>query len=205
MQKARRALWLLLVLMMSGEGAAQPVDIPSAVGRISYGDTLVTGAAICTGVLVAPDLVLTAAHCVRGLRTIRPASASRPGGGTGIRRSRGGVPRWFCPYRRICTRMLHWSCWTTPLRPRWPCHCCSPHPPRRHMRCMVSGATTRVTLHPRRPATRWLRVMACWGWTVLSSRVTQGLHFFSAQSGAGRLWPPWWRPLQRGLSALGRS
>jgi V8-like Glu-specific endopeptidase len=66
MQKARRALWLLLVLMMSGEGAAQPVDIPSAVGRISYGDTLVTGAAICTGVLVAPDLVLTAAHCVRG-------------------------------------------------------------------------------------------------------------------------------------------
>lgn len=66
MQKARRALWLLLVLMMSGEGAAQPVDIPPAVGRISYGDTLALGAAICSGVLVAPDLVLTAAHCVRG-------------------------------------------------------------------------------------------------------------------------------------------
>lgn len=66
MQEAKRALCLLLILMMSGEGVAQPVDIPPAVGRISYADTLAPGAAICTGVLVAPDLVLTAAHCVRG-------------------------------------------------------------------------------------------------------------------------------------------
>lgn len=66
MQEAKHALCLLLILMMPGEGAAQPVDMPPAVGRISYGDTLATGAAICTGVLVAPDLVLTAAHCVRG-------------------------------------------------------------------------------------------------------------------------------------------
>jgi protease YdgD len=40
-------------------------DIPAAVGRISYSDTLLPDAAICSGFLVAPDLVLTAAHCVR--------------------------------------------------------------------------------------------------------------------------------------------
>lgn len=39
--------------------------VPAAIGRISYGAALEPGAAICTGVLVAPDLVLTAAHCVR--------------------------------------------------------------------------------------------------------------------------------------------
>jgi hypothetical protein len=64
MQKAKSAL--LLILMMPDGGAAQPIDMPPAIGRISYGDTLIPGAAICTGVLVAPDLVLTAAHCVRG-------------------------------------------------------------------------------------------------------------------------------------------
>ncbi len=41
-------------------------DMPSAVGRISYSEVLQPGAAICSGVLVAADLVLTAAHCVRG-------------------------------------------------------------------------------------------------------------------------------------------
>ena len=41
-------------------------DTPSAVGRISYSEVLQPGAAICSGVLVAADLVLTAAHCVRG-------------------------------------------------------------------------------------------------------------------------------------------
>lgn len=39
--------------------------LPPAVGRISYGAVPAAGAAICSGVLVAPDLVLTAAHCVR--------------------------------------------------------------------------------------------------------------------------------------------
>lgn len=33
-----------------------------AIGQISYGGA--TGEAICTGILVAPDLVLTAGHCV---------------------------------------------------------------------------------------------------------------------------------------------
>lgn len=38
---------------------------PAALGRISQSDSVAPGTAICTGVLVAPDLVLTAAHCVR--------------------------------------------------------------------------------------------------------------------------------------------
>lgn len=41
-------------------------DVPAAIGRISYGADPVPGTPICTGVLVAPDVVLTAAHCVRG-------------------------------------------------------------------------------------------------------------------------------------------
>lgn len=45
--------------------ASRAEDMPAAVGRISYGASATPGAAICTGVLVAPDLVLTAAHCVR--------------------------------------------------------------------------------------------------------------------------------------------
>lgn len=66
MRKAECALWLLLILMVPDGAAAQSADMPSAVGRISYGETPAPGAAICTGVLVAPDLVLTASHCVRG-------------------------------------------------------------------------------------------------------------------------------------------
>ena len=46
--------------------AASAEDMPQAVGRISYSDVLQPGAAICSGVLVAPGLVLTAGHCVRG-------------------------------------------------------------------------------------------------------------------------------------------
>lgn len=45
---------------------ASAEDMPSAVGRISYSDVPQPGSAICSGVLVAPDLVLTAGHCVRG-------------------------------------------------------------------------------------------------------------------------------------------
>jgi protease YdgD len=41
-------------------------DVPAAVGRISYGVEPVPGTPICSGVLVAASLVLTAAHCVRG-------------------------------------------------------------------------------------------------------------------------------------------
>ncbi len=56
-------LWVGVALI-----AAQPAraeEMPSAIGRISYDASLQPGAAICTGVLVASDLVLTAAHCVR--------------------------------------------------------------------------------------------------------------------------------------------
>ena len=67
MKDMRYQAWglILLVAMLAGLGGAQ--DAPFAVGQISYGETLVPGAAICTGALVMPDLVLTAGHCLRRL------------------------------------------------------------------------------------------------------------------------------------------
>lgn len=62
---------ILLAVILAGQGGAQ--DAPLAVGQISYGETLVPGAAICTGALVMPDLVLTASHCLRGSQAA-PAS-----------------------------------------------------------------------------------------------------------------------------------
>lgn len=70
--KAKRvAGWSALLILFAGQAIAQ--DRPSALGRISYGDALRPGGAICTGVLVAPDLVLTARHCVEGARA-KPAT-----------------------------------------------------------------------------------------------------------------------------------
>jgi hypothetical protein len=59
------AIGSLLVALVLVAPACRAEGIPAAVGRISYGAQLQPGAAICTGVLVAPDIVLTAAHCVR--------------------------------------------------------------------------------------------------------------------------------------------
>ena len=56
---------LVAVLLLSGTGAGLAQGPPAAIGRISYGVNLQAGDAICSGVLVAPALVLTAAHCVR--------------------------------------------------------------------------------------------------------------------------------------------
>ncbi|QCO55873.1 trypsin-like serine protease [Pseudorhodobacter turbinis] len=59
-----------LLIGAAGQVAAQ--EVPSAIGRISYGNTFRSGSAICTGVLVTPDLVLTARHCLA-------RSQARPG------------------------------------------------------------------------------------------------------------------------------
>ena len=77
----------IVLLLAAGQGCAQ--DAPLAVGRISYGDALVPGAAICTGALVAPDLVLTAGHCVKAAlaapATIHFAAGFRDGRSLAVR------------------------------------------------------------------------------------------------------------------------
>lgn len=62
----RIAALILAALGAAQPGTAQqlPVAFP-AVGQITYGRNP-PGAAICTGTLVAPDLVLTAGHCLSG-------------------------------------------------------------------------------------------------------------------------------------------
>lgn len=66
--RRHRAATLALALVaagLPGAVAPEPVTLPTAaVGRISYGTGFIEGSAICTGALVAADLVLTAAHCV---------------------------------------------------------------------------------------------------------------------------------------------
>ena len=56
---------LVALLLIGGVRAGLGQEHPAALGRISYGADLQPGDAICSGALVAPALVLTAAHCVR--------------------------------------------------------------------------------------------------------------------------------------------
>jgi hypothetical protein len=86
--QAVAALTRLALPLVLSAASAVAEEGPAAIGRISYGPlSPLRGAAICTGVLVAPDLVLTAGHCVRGAvdapETIRfdaGWSAGRPSG-----------------------------------------------------------------------------------------------------------------------------
>ena len=63
------ALGAALAAAAAGAAAAQPAAEPpaawTAVGRLTYGAAHRPGAALCTATLIAPDLALTAGHCVR--------------------------------------------------------------------------------------------------------------------------------------------
>lgn len=56
---------------------ADPAPNPAAVGWLGYGAAPKPGAAGCSGVLVAPDLVVTAAHCLVDARSGQPRDAGR--------------------------------------------------------------------------------------------------------------------------------
>lgn len=71
----------LACALFAGPALAQ--QQPPAVGRLSYGASDKPGAAICTGTLIAPDLVLTAGHCLPAAAQANPASVRfLPGLGT---------------------------------------------------------------------------------------------------------------------------
>lgn len=95
----RRRLPLVLALVIGVPAAAEQVvagaderQAFAAVGRISYGGPPVPGAAVCSGTLVAPDLVLTASHCVMDSRR-NPAVVVFAAGasGSGARAVRHGA------------------------------------------------------------------------------------------------------------------
>lgn len=62
--------------------AAGAMAQPNAIGRLTFGQAK-PGAPICTGTLIAPDLVLTAGHCLPIKAQENPASVRfQPGFGT---------------------------------------------------------------------------------------------------------------------------
>jgi protease YdgD len=86
-----RGVLLALLLAAGAAGAEGPGgEVPAAIGRISYGPMVLPGAAICTGTLVAPDLVLTAGHCLGAgdPGAVRFAVGFRDGGARALRRGR---------------------------------------------------------------------------------------------------------------------
>ncbi|WP_367153196.1 serine protease, partial [Leisingera sp. F5] len=57
--------------------AGQPAPVPSVPGWEAVGRLNIGGRAMCTASLIAPDMVLTAAHCmydIRNGRAVNPRS-----------------------------------------------------------------------------------------------------------------------------------
>lgn len=93
MRVAGAALAVGLALGPGAAAAWQDLAMPGAVGRISLGADPRHGTATCTGTLVAPDLVLTAGHCVRGAAAAPAAILFSAGmtDGTAVAEGRGAA------------------------------------------------------------------------------------------------------------------
>lgn len=72
------ARWVLVFVLVASSGAASDRKMTTPAEQMAWnavGRLNVTGQGYCTGTLVAPDIVLTAAHCVINRRTgavVRP-------------------------------------------------------------------------------------------------------------------------------------
>jgi len=98
----RRATALVLSALLAVPAAADAPDPFAAVGWLGYGAGPKAGTPACSGVLIAPQIVLTAAHCVidpktgaaRNLATMTFAPGMR--GGHGVT-SRHGTAAYVLP------------------------------------------------------------------------------------------------------------
>lgn len=82
---------LALAALLSAPAGAAPLPDPAAVGWLGYAAAPRPGAGSCSGVLVAADLVVTAAHCLTSATTGAPADPAHLTFAAGWRQGRAAA------------------------------------------------------------------------------------------------------------------